>query len=136
MVQVSSRHKIAVSTARRNDIDAASTAAKILYYPDPQADGDAAPAGALLASATLTRPCGTVDATGLRLTSDLPGQAVAAGIIRWARIVDGDGNFVMNLTVRKFDDSDVASANFIADIVQVYPGALINLLSARIAEGG
>lgn len=133
---ISDRNKIAASTGRKNDIDAAAVAGSIEYYPAPRAAKGAAPGVTLLCAMTLNYPCGTVDAAGLHLTSSTPAQAVAAGIIKWARIKDGAGNFVMDADVRMLTDSDVAIADMIIDVAQVYVGSFITLVAATLAEGG
>lgn len=132
---LSARNKLAASTARRNDIDLAATPGKILLYPEPRPATGAAASGAL-AVLILSDPCGTVDELGLHLTAPLPAQATEAGLIRWARIVDGDDNFVLDGDVRLPSDADVGIADFIIDVAQVYPGSFINLMAATLAEGG
>lgn len=134
-LSLSARNKLAASTARMNDIDLAATPGKILLYPDLRPATGAAATGEL-AVITLSDPCGTVDEAGLHLTAPLPAQASAAGIIRWARIVDGDDAFVMDGDVRLLEDTDVGIADFIIDVAQVYPGSFVNLVSATLAEGG
>lgn len=134
-LSISSRNKQAASAARRDDIDLAATPGKILYYPDPR-PAPGATASGLLVSMTLTDPCGTVDSSGLHLTSAAAAQAVAAGIIRWARVVDGDDNYVMDGDVRMVTDTDIADADFVIDAAQVYVGSFVNLISATLAEGG
>lgn len=133
---LSSRNKQAASAARRDDIDSGVGAGKIKLYASPRPATGAAPVGGLLATIELSDPCGTVDAGGLHLTSSTPAQAVAAGIIYWARVTDGDDAFVMDGDVRMSTDSDVAIADFIIDIAQVYPGSFVNLVSATLVEGG
>lgn len=133
---LSARNKLAASTARRADIDLASTPGVLKLYPSPRPATGAAAGVTLLATIVFSDPCGTVDAAGLHLTSPAPAQAVAAGIIRWGRIEDGDGNFVMDGDVRMAADSDVAIADILIDVAQVYVGSFVNLTSAVIAEGG
>lgn len=136
---LSSAVKQARSTSVKVIIDAGGAGAgsgKIKLYTTPRPASGAAPTGTLLAAIVLSHPCGTVDASGLHLTSPAPAQAGAAGIIRWARVTDADDVFVMDGDVRLSTDGDVAIADFIIDVAQVYPGSFVNLVSALLAEGG
>ncbi len=137
-LSVSPDLKEARSTANQVMIDGGSGPGKIEYYSAPRADPGDAPSGgsALLATMTLTDPCGTVDGDGLNLTAAAPCQAVAAGTIDWARITDSDGNWMFDGDVRKEDDVDVAIADYIIDESHVYVGSFVTLVSALIAEGG
>lgn len=133
---ISPRQKLAVSAARRDDIDAAPSPGKLLCYPDPQPAAGDAPSGALIASFVLTDPCGTVDAAGLHITTAAPAQVSASGIIRWGRIVDGDGNWCIDGKIRLATDADVATADYVIDTAGALVGGFVVLLSATIAEGG
>jgi hypothetical protein len=121
-------------------VDLAATPGKILLYTTPRpASGGDVPAGTLLATVILSDPCGTVDATGLHFTADAPVQAVAAGVVVWGRLCDGDGNWIIDGDARRSDDIDVghiADAIFVIDEDQVYVGSFITLVSATLAEGG
>ncbi len=129
--------KEARSTAVKATIDAGSTFGKIkLYTATRPASGASASGCTLLATILFSDPCGTVDGDGLHLTADDPAQAVAAGIINWARVTDSDDNYVMDGDVRLSTDTDVAIADFIIDVAQVYVGSYVNLVSALLAEAG
>ena len=138
-LSISTRHKQIVSSARMADIDSGNSgtgAGKIKLYPDPRPASGSTPTGNLLCTVTLTHPCGVVNASGLHLTIPSPAQAGASGVIRWARVIDSDDNFIMDGDVRLATDSDVAIADFVIDLAQVYAGSFVNLVSATLAEGG
>ena len=129
--------KLARSTAVRVTIDGAATAGKLNMYSAPRPASGAAPTGStLLASLTFDDPCGTVDNAGLHLVATVVGQGVAAGVVNWARITDGDGVWVMDADVRQFDAVDVLAAEFVIDVAQMFPGAFVNLVQpTTLSEG-
>jgi hypothetical protein len=133
---LSSRVKLARSNAVRADIDTSAMNGKIKFYSAPRPSGGEPATGTLLAVVSLSQPCGTVDASGLHLTPLTSGQAVASGEVAWARVTDGDDIYVMDGSVLAETDPDAALAPFIVDIVQVYAGGYVNLLSATLLEGG
>ncbi|MDO8180146.1 MAG: hypothetical protein Q7T62_18010 [Undibacterium sp.] len=133
---ISSRQKQSVSNARKADIDAAGTAAKMHCYAAPRVAKGAAPAAAPLCSFDLTYPCGTVDAAGLHLSVSGPSQVASSGLIDWCRTADGDDNFVMDGDVRMPGDPDAAIADYLVDNSTVFAGGFVVLVSALIAEGG
>jgi hypothetical protein len=136
-ISISARQKLKVSTARRDDIDASlNLPGKIVCYEDPQPAAGDAPASTPVAEFILTDPCGTVDAAGLHFTVTAPGQASKNGTVRWARVVDGDGNYCMDGVVRMTSDGDAGIADFIIDNAVTLQGGFIVLLSATLAEGG
>jgi hypothetical protein len=53
---ISDRNKIAASTGRKSDIDAAAVAGKIKYYPAPRPAKGAAPGVTLLCAMPLSYP--------------------------------------------------------------------------------
>ena len=109
-------------------IDAHTDPAAILLYEAPRPAAGGTPTGALVVSSPLTRPAGTVDASGLHLTQSLAGTVVTAGTPAWGRIVTGDGAWVI--------DGDIGVEFGIDTPGVLYPGSLVNLLSAGFAEGG
>lgn len=135
-IQVAAATKQAASEARRVKIDSGSGPGRVEFYSTPRTPIDSAITATLIASITLTDPCGTVDATGLHLTSSAPGQVVANGMISWARVVDSDGNPVFSGIALQLDDPDVATAAFKIDKVDVFAGGFISLAQADLAEGG
>jgi hypothetical protein len=133
---ISTRQKQLVSTARMADIDSAATPGKIKFYPSPRpASGDTT-AASLIATMLFSDPCGTVDASGLHLTSAAPAQVINGGVIRWCRVTDGDDNFVWDGDVRMSTDGDVAIADIVIDVANVLVGGFVTLVSATVAEGG
>lgn len=127
--------KLARSTSVQQTLDAAATAGRMDLYTSPESVGGAVPTGTLLASITFARPCGTVDAAGLHLIADMV-QAVGTGVITVAYLTDGDGNWVMDGSVKQADAPDAASADFLVDVALVYPGGFVGLVDGTIAEGG
>ncbi|MFZ6675371.1 hypothetical protein [Undibacterium sp. Xuan67W] len=135
-LSVSLRQKQAVSNARKNDIDAASSAGKMLCYAAPRPTAGGTPSAPALCTFLFTDPCGTVDASGLHLTVAAPAQVVTGGDIDWCRIVDGDGNYCNDGNVRMPSDVDAATADYLVDRANVLAGGFVVLVSALIAEGG
>lgn len=117
-------------------IDAGSGAGLIRFYADPRPASGAAPTGALLGTITLTDPCGTVDSAGLHLTAASVTQAVADGVITWARVLDSTSTYVFDADVRDPGAYDAAIADFLINSQQVYAGGYLVLASALLAEGG
>lgn len=128
---VSPAQKAAASNGRKSALDADTAPAVLRLYPAPRPAAGAAPGVAQLVAITLTKPCGTVDASGLHLTQVGPGQVGTGGTIAWGRIEDGAG-------VWQFDGdaADTGTPEFLLDQVAVLPGAFVSLVSALIAEGG
>lgn len=84
-----------------NAIDAGASTGKLRLYTTPRpATGAAITTQTLLAELAFADPCGTVTngvLTFSALTDD--SNADASGIAVWARVVDSDGNFVMDMSV-------------------------------------
>lgn len=124
------------SAAVRNAIDAGAGPGVIKFYSAPRPVTGAAPTGTLLGTITLTDPCGTVDNVGLHLVAEAVTQAIAGGVITWARVTDSDGTFVFDGDVRDASAPDIAIADFLIDSQVVYAGGFLVLASAVLAEGG
>ncbi|CAN5753484.1 hypothetical protein BH11PSE12_BH11PSE12_08220 [soil metagenome] len=135
-LSIGSAHKQWVSNARRAHIDNGTGPGKIKYYPDPRPASGDTPTVTMLCQMLLAKPCGTVDPSGLHLTTSAPAQATGSGIIRWARITDSDDNFIMDGDVRMVSDADIAIADFVIDVARVLTGSFINLVASSLAEGG
>lgn len=135
-IQVAAATKQAKSEATKAKIDTGSGPGRIDFYTSPRTAIDAAVTATLIASITLNDPCGTVDATGLHLTSATPGQVVSAGIIAWGRVVDSDGHPVFSGTALQIDDPLASTAAFKLDKIDVLLGSFISLAQADLAEGG
>ena len=135
-IEVSAATKLAKSEATKTKIDGGSGPGKIEFYASPRTAIDATVTATLIATITLTDPCGTTDATGLHLTSTAPGQVVANGTIAWARVVDSSGNPVFSGIALQLDDPAASTAAFKIDKVDVFAGGFISLAQADLAEGG
>lgn len=98
-VGIATATRTAMATALLNALDANAAPGKLRLYTGPRpATGGAATT--LLAELTLSRPCGTVANGVLTFGAIAPDdQANATGTVVWARLVDGAGNFVMDLGV-------------------------------------
>lgn len=126
--------KLARVTAVRTTIDGGPSGGKIELHSGTRPATGVADPSTLCATIVLSDPSGTVDAAGLHLTAPAPAQAVLAGVILWARVTDSTGAYVMDGDVRMSTDGDVAIADFIIDVAQVYVGSFVNLVSAVLAE--
>lgn len=124
--------KAARTAALKSSIDAAGTASILALYAEPRPAPGANSAATLLASIVLVYPCGVIDDTGLHLVASGSAQAVGAGIANWARLSDGNGNWIMDVDCKQ--TGDTRQAELILDIAQFFPGAFVNLVSAVIAE--
>lgn len=84
-----------------NAIDAGASTGKLrIYTATRPATGAAITTQTLLAELSFADPCGTVTngvLTFSALTAD--SSADATGTAAWARVVDSDGNFVMDMSV-------------------------------------
>lgn len=128
--------KQARSTAIFNAINAGAGPGLIKFYSAPRPVTGAEPTGTLLGTITLTDPCGTVDNVGLHLVAEAVTQAIAGGVITWARVTDSADNFVFDGDVRDASAPDIAIADFLIDSQVVYAGGFLVLASAVLAEGG
>lgn len=104
----------------------------MLIYTEPQpTKGAAITTQTLLGVLEFDEPAGTVTdgVTDFFLNND--NMADADGIAAWARVLDGDGNFVSDMTV-----TDEAGAGPIKMAsTQVFEGGALQVLSARFIEG-
>ena len=99
-VEISTAHNEARLAGTRTYMDAGAGKARIRVYdgPRPSAGGTAT---TLLVEIVLADPCGTVAANKLTLDADEPDgyEVVAAGVAVWARIVNGNGDWVLDCDV-------------------------------------
>jgi hypothetical protein len=105
----------------------------MLFYTATQpAKGAAITTQTLLGTVTFPEPAGTV--TDGVLTFNLitdDASADANGIAVWVRVLDGDGSFVMDMTV-----TDLAGAGPVKmPNTQLYAGGPIHVVSAVFTEG-
>lgn len=135
-MNLSNQVKLARATALQQQIDAGATPGRMDLYTEPQPEPGATPTGEYLGSIVFPQPCGAIDTDtpGLRLIAS-PVQAVGAGMIAWARITDGDGNWCADGIVRQDDAPDADTADFLVDVAQVYPGGYVGLVDGLLLEG-
>jgi len=99
-VEISTAHNEARLTGTRTFMDSGAANARIRIYDGTRpALGGAATT--LLVEIVLAKPCGTVAANKLTLQADDPAgyEVVAAGSATWARIVNGNGDLVLDCDV-------------------------------------
>lgn len=105
-VEISTAHNEARLTGTRTYMDTGAAKARIRIYDGsrPTAGGAAT---TLLVEIVLAKPCGTVATNKLTLAADDAAgyTVVAAGTATWARVVNGNGDWVMDCDV-----SDAAGA--------------------------
>ena len=131
---------IGITTALRNSrlqlvqdaLDAGSTGGEIRLYSGQRPVTAGLPT-ILIGTCTMSKPSGTI-ANGVFTLDTIVGDnaADASGIITWARLVDSDGNFVMDI------DTGVTggSAELLFNSVDVVVGGLLNVTGFAITEGG
>lgn len=84
--------------ATRDFIDLGTLPGRIRFYGNTQPAAGATPGTSPLAEITLTKPCGSIADAVLTLTqADAGGDLILAnGAAVWARMVNGNGDFVMD----------------------------------------
>lgn len=132
---------IALSVATRNarlqciinQLDAASTAGKLLFYTGPRpASGAAITTQTLLGTCELSKPSGSVAAGVLTfnpISDDV--AADADGEIAWVRALNGDLAWVLDM------DAGIANsgATMIFNTTITRAGGVIQVLSGSFTEG-
>ncbi|WP_333873049.1 hypothetical protein [Methylobacter sp.] len=132
---------LAFSTALRNSraqciaaaLDAGATPGKILLYTAPRpATGAAITTQTLIGTCMLSDPCGTVS-NGVLVFDDINDDdlADATGVIAWARGVDGDDAFVLDMSC----GIEGSGAALIFNTLSAQMGGAIQILSGSITEG-
>jgi len=116
-------------------LDAAATPGAFLLYTAGSgrpATGGAITDQVLLGAITLSDPCGTVDA-GLLTFDPFTEDPLAddTGDIAWARGVDGDGTFVMDVGCGISGSGE----ELIFNTLSVQAGGVIQILSGSLTEG-
>ncbi|MCF7964221.1 MAG: hypothetical protein K9L79_01640 [Methylobacter tundripaludum] len=133
--------ELAFSTALRSSraqliadaLDAGATAGKILLYTAPRpATGAAITTQTLIGTCVLSDPCGTVS-NGVLVFDGINNDdlADATGVIAWARGVDGDDAFVLDMSCGVAD----SGAALIFNTLSAQTGGAIQVLSGSITEG-
>jgi hypothetical protein len=124
-------------TARANAIIAAINAGAgpgtMLFYTATQpAKGAAITTQTLLGTTTFSEPAGTAVEgvlTFATISDDMSGDA--DGIAAWVRVLDGDGVFVIDMTVTDNAGTGPVKVNS----TQFYAGGIIHIASAVFTEG-
>ena len=101
-----------------------------LYSGTRPATGGSIGACVLLAEYNFSNPCGTITSGVLTFDTLEDAMGIAAGNASWARIIDNDGDFVMDLSVGGLSGTDV-----IMDSVVIEIGSPITCTLATITEG-
>lgn len=116
--------KNANQVATRDLIDAGSAAGKIKLYDN---DDD------LLATITLSDPCGTVSAAGvLTITAPSAATATAAGTCTYGTITDSADTVI--LTAPASQGSQPVSGDFVLSAVALIIGSNVSVLSFQIGS--
>ncbi|MGZ8181469.1 MAG: hypothetical protein ACXWT1_05890 [Methylobacter sp.] len=122
------------SQAIANALDAAATPGKFLLYDGPRTEtnGGAITTQTLIGTCVLSDPCGTVTAGVLTFAAitDDP-IADATGVIGWARGVNGDDAFVLDMSCGVTGGPEALLFNTLS----AQAGGVIQILSGAIAEG-
>lgn len=97
---ISQAHNEARLAGTKTFLDTGAGTATVQVYTAPRPASGATPTGAtLLVAIALTKPCGSVAAGVLTITStDVP-MCVATGDAAWARILNANGDFAMDCDV-------------------------------------
>jgi len=130
-LKFSSTLRNARATAIINAIDAGGVGSIELYSGFQPATGGVITTQTLLATAQFFTPCGSATAGTLTFNAISNAAAIANGFIEWARILNGSGQFVMDLDCG--DASSNAALRF-ADLETKEGGSVI-IASASITEG-
>ena len=105
----------------------------MLFYTATQpAKGAAITSQTLLGTTPFAEPAGTVSAgvlTFALMTDD--SSADADGIAAWVRVLDGDGAFVMDMTVT----NNAGAGPVKMPSTQIYAGGIIHVASGVLTEG-
>jgi len=121
------------ATALLTALDAGSGPAIMEFYTATQpAKGVAITDQTLLGSVTFSDPAGVI-ANCVLTMSPIADDILADndGIITWARILDGDGVFVADLTVT----NNAGAGPIKMASTQVYAGGIIRVTAAVLTEG-
>lgn len=131
---------IGIATALRNErlqlimdkFDAGSSGGEIRLYGGLRPSTAGLPTS-LIGTCTMSKPSGTIS-NGVFTLDTITGDTAAdsTGIITWARVVDSDGLFVMDIDAGETGDN----AELLFNTTDVVVGGLINITSFSITEGG
>lgn len=121
------------SQAIANALDAAAMPGKFLLYDGPRsASGAAVTTQTLIGTCVLSTPCGTVT-NGVLTFATIADDTVAdaTGTIAWARGVDGDDTFVLDMSCGITGGTEALLFNTLS----TQAGGVIQILSGSITEG-
>lgn len=116
-----------------NAIDAGGDKGKLNYYTATQpAVGGAITTQTLVGTSRFAYPCGSVANAALTFSFDNNGetQAVASGLITWARITSSTDTFVADVDVTDNNGTGVIKI----DSPQLYAGGTVRVTSGVINE--
>lgn len=130
---------ITSSTAFRNSafdggrvqfLDAGPAAARIELYSGTRPENGAAPAGTLLASITLSKPCASVAGGVASLLSTDEPLVLATGTPTWARVFNGANQHAFDC-----DASEAGGAGQVqVPIVPMFAGGTTGLAAATLTQ--
>jgi hypothetical protein len=105
----------------------------LLYSGDRPSTGEAIDEyeNALLADFSLAFPCGTIVGAIFTFDDILSVVGLENGFVSWGRIVDCDGNFVMDLTATVSG----GGGDIIVSALETFVGVAVNFISGVITEG-
>lgn len=133
MLGISTAVKNAILSVVRSAIDASQSAPgviKIYTAPVPNPPGSQITTQLLLATLTFSSPCGTVNNGVLTFNTILDEPtAPNTGTAAWARILDGSGNWIADVTV------GTSNADIILNSVDIVQGGTVRILSGSISVG-
>jgi hypothetical protein len=114
--------KVSAQTLVKNAIEAGAGAGELQIY---------SAADVLLATITLTDPCGTVDAQGqLTITQGAAGTGAADGTAAWGQFADSDGAWVIRAPVQQ--GASPVSGVIVLSAISIVTGATVTLVSATV----
>ena len=125
--------RTARATAILTAMDAGSGPAVMKFYTATQpAKGAAITDQTLLGTVTCSDPAGTVTSGVLTLSAISDDSlADADGVATWARVLDSDGAFIMDITVT--NNAGTGPIKMVS--TQIYAGGIIRVASAVFTEG-
>jgi hypothetical protein len=115
-------------------IDLAGPGATLALYASARPAPNGAPGAAAIVTVTLAYPCGTASDGALNLADTEFAQILNGGAAVWARLADGAGTWVADLSVGtpEMHASDPATAEVVIAVTTLYTGAFLALSEARI----
>lgn len=111
-------------------IDKAGVAGKVLIFSTTAPPAGAAVVDTPLVEIILGYPCGVIDPYGVALATTEWAQITADGNPKWARIIDGNGLWVADLSAGL--GSEVPTPELPLPNANLYIGAFIRLKGAHI----